>query len=159
VAGTSFEAAITMLISQVLGKKVFTVSAKASVNELAKRLAHYDVGALLVTGDSDEIVGIVSERDVVRAMATTRGIGDQMVETIMTAEVEYLTPSTQLDEVFGFFTVRGYRHAPVKDETGEVIGVLSIRDLVAARMEELESEKDALIEYIQQAPVTGPVPR
>ena len=145
-----------MLISQVLGKKVFTVPAKASISELAKRLAHYDVGALLVTGDSDEIVGIVSERDVVRAMATTRGLGDQMVETIMTAEVEYLMPDTQLDSVFEVFTVRGYRHAPVKDETGEVIGVLSIRDLVAARMEELENERSALIDYVQQAPLTGP---
>lgn len=145
-----------MLISQVLRKKVFTVPANATVSELAKRLAIHDVGAILVTGDSEEIVGIVSERDIVRAMAGARGVEDELVESIMTADVDYLTPETQLDEVFEVFTVRGYRHAPVRDSSGEVIGVLSIRDLVAARLEELSREKDALIEYIHQPPLTGP---
>ena len=72
------------------------------------------------------------------------------VSSIATRDVVYVTTDATLDDVFALFTNNGFRHAPVTDGTGEVVGMISIRDVVAARMEELASEKEALIEYIRQ---------
>ena len=142
-----------MLISQVLSKKggeVFTVPEHHSVANLTQRLADHNVGALLVVDDLGEVTGIVSERDVVRAMAHAPLVVTAKVSSIATRDVVYVTTDTTLDDVFALFTNNGFRHAPVTDPSGHLVGMISIRDVVAARMEELASEKEALIEYIRQ---------
>lgn len=140
-----------MHLTQILSSKggeVFSISPNATVAELVRRLHSHRVGALLVQDEADHVVGIVSERDVVRGMATDSKISDARVATIMTADVVTVTANTDVAELSRLMTERRIRHVPVIDESGGVIGLISIGDVVKVRMDELESERAALVDYI-----------
>lgn len=140
-----------MQVTQILsnkGKEVFSISPDATVNELVRRLHSHRVGALLVQDETGQVVGIVSERDVVRGMATQAGIFDAHVTDIMTADVVSITPSTDVAELTRLMTQHRIRHVPVIDDKGRVVGLISIGDVVKIRMDELESERAALVDYI-----------
>ncbi|MGH8970043.1 MAG: CBS domain-containing protein [Actinomycetes bacterium] len=143
-----------MRISEVLrgkGKEVVTVAPDTEVRQVVAVLAEHRIGAVVVSRDGISVDGIVSERDVVRAMADRGAIAmSEPVTSIFTAEVHTVTPETQIEEVMRLMTDQRIRHAPVLIE-GELRGIISIGDVVKHRIVELESERSALSDYIHTA--------
>ena len=137
---------ITSLIS---GKKVETISPSASVHDLVNSLNTHHVGALVVSADGKRIDGIVSERDVVRAMpGKLDQLIDMHVRDLMTVEVMTCTSDTTIAELMTLMTERRIRHVPVVDENGKLISIISIGDVVKAHISEIDSERQALQDYV-----------
>lgn len=135
-------------ILRVKGGQVVTVRPEASIEQLLAVLAEHGIGAAVVSRDGSVVDGIVSERDVVRALAA-RGAGvlTEPVNTIATAQVRTVTPEAQLEDVERLMTERRFRHVPVVVD-GELRGVVSIGDVVKNRIGELEDERSSLADYI-----------
>ena len=133
---------------RVKGAQVVTVPSDTTVRRLAAVLAEHRIGAVVVSGDGASVDGIVSERDIVRALAL-RGAAvlSEQVTAIYTADVHTVTPETELDDVARMMTERRVRHAPVTVDGG-LRGIVSIGDVVKSRIGELESERAALTNYI-----------
>jgi CBS domain-containing protein len=110
-------------------------------------LAEHRVGALVVSSDGKTIAGIVSERDIVRGLAEGCSL-DQPVSTIMTSTVFCAEPETHVEELTRLMTEKRVRHIPVTDPDGILLGIVSIGDMVKTRLDELEGEKAALVEYV-----------
>jgi CBS domain-containing protein len=140
-----------MLIVTVLrskGDAVVTVPPATTVRELLDTLAEHRIGAVVVSAGAG-IDGIVSERDVVRRLRDSgAAILDQPVASIMTTDVVTCRSETPVDELMTTMTERRIRHVPVVDEQGDMVGIVSIGDLVKSRISELESERDDLVGYI-----------
>jgi CBS domain-containing protein len=137
---------ITSLIS---GKKVETISPSASVHDLVNSLNTHHVGALVVSADGKRIDGIVSERDVVRAMpGKLDQLIDMHVRDLMTVEVLTCTSDTTIAELMTLMTERRIRHVPVVDDSGKLISIISIGDVVKAHISEIDSERQALQDYV-----------
>lgn len=131
------------------GDYVATVAPEATVRELLARLAEHRVGALVVSPDGREILGIVSERDVVRALHEHGAdLLVRPVSTIMTEQVSCTTADAGVDNLMGLMTEQRIRHVPVVDGDELLIGIISIGDVVKSRLGELEGEREALISYI-----------
>ena len=142
-----------MKVSTIIaGKKVETISASASVHDLVNSLNSHHVGALVVSGDGKKIDGIVSERDVVRAMP---GKLDQLVgmhvRDIMTVDVHTCTPNSSIAELMTMMTELRIRHVPVVDESGLLLSIVSIGDVVKNHVSEIDSERQALKDYVSTA--------
>ena len=140
-----------MRISDVLrvkGGQVVTVSPETRVDALLSVLAEHRIGAIVVSADGTRVEGIVSERDIVRALAK-RGAAvlTEPVTAIHTTEVHTVQPEAPLDEVERLMTERRFRHVPVVVD-GELRGIVSIGDVVKSRIGELETERAALTDYI-----------
>ena len=140
-----------MRISDVLrgkGSNVVTVEPGTDVRTLLSVLAEHGIGAVVVSSDGRSIEGIVSERDIVRALAE-RGAAvlSEQVSEIMTGEVQTCTPDAHIDELMRTMTQGRFRHVPVVADD-ELIGIVSIGDVVKRRVDELESERDSLSRYI-----------
>ncbi len=143
-----------MRISDLLrikGTKVVTVTPDTKVRRLLEVLAEHGIGAVVVSEDGKSVGGIVSERDVVRAFAQ-RGaaVMSEPVTEIYTAEVRTVAPDTSLDDVMRLMTEHRMRHAPVLVD-GALGGLVSIGDVVKNRIDELETERTALSDYITTA--------
>lgn len=143
-----------MRISDVIrtkGSAVVTVLPDIDVRTLLAVLAEHRIGAAVVSADGQTIVGIVSERDIVRALAD-RGAAvlSQSVSTIMTVAVETCVPDTHIEELAEVMTAGRFRHVPVL-AGGKLAGIVSIGDVVKSRITELEVERDSLSSYIQAA--------
>ncbi|MBP2334481.1 CBS domain-containing protein [Saccharothrix coeruleofusca] len=141
-----------MRITDVLrtkGTAVATVGADATVAELVAALAEHNVGALVVLGQ-DGIAGIVSERDVVRRLHD-RGADllTARVAEIMTTGVLTCGPQDSVDSLTVLMTERRIRHVPVVSD-GELVGIVSIGDVVKSRISQLEEDQDQLTAYIAQ---------
>ena len=136
---------------RVKGTRVVTVTPDTNVRQLLQVLAEHGIGAVVVSVDGKSVDGIVSERDVVRAFAL-RGaaVMSEPVTEIFTAEVRTVAPDTTLDDVMRLMTEHRMRHAPVLVD-GALGGLVSIGDVVKHRMDELESERSALSDYITTA--------
>jgi CBS domain-containing protein len=140
-----------MQLSSILlskGNFVATISPDASVAELVTALAKHHIGAMIVSVDGEFIIGIVSERDIVRALTDGPGILEQPVAAIMTSTVHVAPPEAHIDELTEMMTERRIRHVPVTDEAGHILGIVSIGDIVKTRLGELETERTALLDYI-----------
>ncbi len=140
-----------MRISDVLrakGTQVVTVTPDTTVRRLLAVLAEHRIGAVVVSGDGRSVGGIASERDIVRALAQ-RGaaVMSEPVTAIFTAEVRTVTPETPVEDVMRLMTELRVRHAPVVVD-GALAGIVSIGDVVKNRIDELETERTALTDYI-----------
>jgi CBS domain-containing protein len=140
----------TMKIAALIsGKKVEIISSSASVHDLVNALNTHHVGALVVSPDGKKIDGIISERDVVRAMP---GKLDQLigmrVRDLMTVEVITCTENSTVAELMTVMTERRIRHIPVLSESGELLSIVSIGDVVKAHITEIENERKALADYV-----------
>ena len=133
---------------RVKGAQVVTVPPDTTVRRLVAVLTEHRIGAVVVSGDGASVDGIVSERDIVRALAL-RGtaVMSEQVTAIYTADVHTVTPETELDDVARMMTERRIRHAPVMVD-GRLRGIVSIGDVVKSRIGELETERAALTDYI-----------
>jgi CBS domain-containing protein len=141
-----------MLIADVLrnkGTAVATVSPDRTVSDLLAGLAERNIGAMVVVGP-DGLVGIVSERDVVRTLYE-RGaeVLTVPVSEIMTSVVATCGPHDSVDSLSALMTEKRVRHVPVL-EGGRLAGIVSIGDVVKTRMEELTREQEQLQAYITQ---------
>ena len=135
-------------ILRVKGTQVITVSPDMTVRHLLAVLAEHRIGAVVVSSDGTSVEGIASERDIVRALAR-RGAAamSEPMTAIYTAEVHTVTPQTPLEEVMRMMTEHRVRHAPVVADGG-LQGIVSIGDVVKNRIDELETERDALTGYV-----------
>ena len=137
-----------MLVSQILrskGDTVFTVGPSETVAAVTALLHSRRVGALVVL-EAEEVVGIVSERDIVRAVAA--GGLEKPISTCMTADVLFADPGETVDSLLSRMTDRRIRHIPVVHE-GRLHGIVSIGDVVKQRLDELQTERDSLVGYLQ----------
>jgi CBS domain-containing protein len=138
-------------LSEILdekGKDVLRIEANASVFEAVKRMVEANVGSLLVIDESGEIIGIVTERDYLRRV-TLEGRTDKetAVRDIMSFPVIVVTPQTSIDECMALMTDRRIRHLPVVDG-GEVVGIVSIGDVVKFKSKRQTFEIQYLTDYI-----------
>jgi CBS domain-containing protein len=129
------------------GHDVLRIEADASVFDAVKRMVEAGVGSLLVT-DGDEIGGIFTERDYLRRMTLEgRDDKDTAVREVMTAPLIVVTPETDVDECMAIMTDRRIRHLPVV-EAKEIVGILSIGDVVKFKSKQQSFEIQYLTDYI-----------
>jgi len=137
-----------MLVKQILSSKpvaeVFTLAPSATLSEAATLLSEKRIGAIIISRDGKHPAGILSERDIVRELGN-RGVTcmTDTVDKVMTAKLIGCSNADSADSVMHKMTDGRFRHMPVMD--GDVmIGLISIGDVVKARLSELSMEKDAL---------------
>lgn len=143
-----------MQLSTILSSKgdfVATITPESSVGDLVKALAQHHIGALVVSRDGRQVDGIVSERDVVRSLGRGEAALSGTVAEIMTDRVFTARPQAHVDELLQVMTDNRFRHIPVTDDDGVLIGIVSIGDIVKMRLGELEGERAALMEYITRS--------
>ena len=143
-----------MTVKAILSRKggdVVTIAPTANLGAAVQLLAERRIGAIVVTGPDNRVAGILSERDIVRTLAT-RGPAalDDNVGAIMTRKVTTCTEADTVASIMEQMTEGKFRHLPVVEQ-GRLVGVISIGDVVKFRVEEIESESNALREYIATA--------
>jgi CBS domain-containing protein len=135
-----------MQISTILAKKgstVYTVTPDQSVREAVALMVDKRIGAVIVVDDTGRPMGIVSERDVVRELARNENVLNEPIGRIMTSDVIIAYPSDDTKAVSKTMTVKRFRHLPVMDHH-ELIGIVSIGDVVKAQLDEYEGEIETL---------------
>jgi CBS domain-containing protein len=141
---------VTAILSSK-GSSVVTIEPTATLSAATAKLAEKKIGALVVTGAEGRVVGILSERDVVRAVATG---GERAMQTplseVMTRKVVTCRASDTITSIMEQMTSGKFRHLPVVED-GRLAGIVSIGDVVKHRLFELEQEQNALRDYIQTA--------
>ncbi len=130
------------------GRDVATINQERSVHDAVAMLKERGIGALVVVGGTGPLTGIVSERDVVRAFAREGADAlDLRVAALMSTSVTTCEESTTVNELMTTMTEKRIRHVPVV-QGGLLVGIVSIGDVVKARVTELENEKRDLLEYV-----------
>ena len=130
------------------GRAVTTASPAATLLEVANKLAAKRIGAVVGVGARGEVAGIVSERDIIRALAASgEGCLGRPVGEIMTRQVVTCQEADTLDELMAMMTARRFRHLPVVTDEA-LVGIVSIGDVVKHRVAEVEMEATAMREYI-----------
>jgi CBS domain-containing protein len=144
----------TMTVKAILAGKsadVVTIDPTATLADAVKLLAANRIGAVVVTGADRRLIGILSERDIVRTLATEGASALQTsVSDSMTRKVVTCAETETISEIMERMTAGKFRHVPVVDQ-GHLIGIVSIGDVVKSRLEEMERESDALRDYIRTA--------
>ncbi|MDP3418260.1 CBS domain-containing protein [Falsiroseomonas sp.] len=134
------------------GAEVISVSAQDTVGQVAQILAQHRIGAALVRDGGQDVLGIVSERDIVRAIGAHGAECVTMPAAhLMTRALHTVTPQTRIAEALSLMTDRRVRHLPVMEEDGSLAGMVSIGDLVKARIEEAVHEAEELRHYVESA--------
>ena len=134
------------------GGGVFTTTANKSLLEIAKLLAQHGIGCIVILGDDDKIVGVVSERDLMRAIGQagpkvlSEPVSDFMTKTVVTAR-----EADTVDQLMSEMTMHRFRHMPVV-ERGQLLGLVSIGDLVKIHVADAEFESGAMRQYIAPQP-------
>jgi CBS domain-containing protein len=139
-----------MHINEVLknkGGNVVTVSPDMTVRDLVTTLAEHNIGAVVASTPDNPLVGIVSERDIVRGLVSGPGVLDASISEIMTAEVRTAEPAATVEDLMRMMTDHRIRHVPVVSD-GALLGIVSIGDVVKSRIGELEFERDQLESYV-----------
>jgi CBS domain-containing protein len=143
-----------MTVKTILSLKdgdVATIAPSASLATAAKVLAERGIGALVVMDAADRVAGMLSERDIVRALAE-RGAGalDERLDRAMTRSVVTCTEATTVSEIMKRMTAGRFRHVPVV-ELGRLVGIVSIGDVVKYRLATMHHESQSLREYVSAA--------
>ena len=130
------------------GGEVVTIGPDATIADAAQRLREHNIGALVVSPDGRGVEGILSERDIVRRMAQEGADSLHLaVGEVMTTEVTTCDRDRTADELMALMTNSRIRHVPVVEDD-EMVGIISIGDVVKSRMDELETKAQALEEYV-----------
>ncbi|MFK8250980.1 CBS domain-containing protein [Ancylobacter terrae] len=139
------------LILQTKGSDVLTTSPEATLGDVVRLLSEKRIGAVVVADAQRRVVGILSERDVVRVIgAEGPGVLDTPVSQTMTHKVITCVPGDTVTSIMELMTGGRFRHIPVVDE-GKLVGIISIGDVVKHRLAEMERESHAMREYIMSA--------
>lgn len=140
-----------MKISRILQRKsgeIASVAPDRSIPEVVAILCERDIGAVIVLDEAQQMAGIVSERDIVRALDEHGpDLSGLTAADLMTREVKHCAPEEDINHVMRVMTDGRFRHLPILDD-GRLVGIISIGDAVRARIEELEREREALQHYI-----------
>ena len=143
-----------MTVAKILahkGRDVATTTAAKTIADAVALLAGRKIGALVVVEDGHRIVGIISERDIVRAIAASAGAAlAEPVSSIMTRGVVTCSDGETIDSVMSRMTRGRFRHLPVTNG-GRLTGIVSIGDVVKARIEQVEHEAEEMRTYIASA--------
>ena len=143
-----------MFVQSILAAKgadVATIAPEATVRDAVALLNERKVGALVVSTDGRRIDGILSERDVVRGLGAHAAAAlDLSVSVLMSRDVRTCAYKDTLEQLMWLMTAQRVRHLPVADADGLLAGIVSIGDVVKHRLGQLESENQALYEYITQ---------
>ena len=130
------------------GNDVISVATNETIGVAANILSKNRIGAILVRDDDGFVRGVLSERDIVRGLAD---LGSRCLETgvveLMTRDVVFCGPEDDIDTIMAIMTDRRIRHLPVMREN-QLLGIISIGDVVKFRIEEIKSEADAMRQYI-----------
>ena len=141
-----------MRVGDILKRKgslVATVPPNARVSDAVTALHERGIGAVVVSSDGESIDGILSERDIVRALHRTGAtVLDDSIGSIMTSNVVTCRADERVDSMMSLMTENRIRHLPVAED-GRLTGIISIGDVVASRVAELENETRVMEEYIQ----------
>lgn len=141
-----------MYVENILKRKghdVISISPDCTMLETAKVLRENKIGAILVCEEGGKMCGVISERDIVIAIARSGGeILDRKVCDYMTTGVYTCKPADSIKNVMEIMSGRRIRHLPVVGEEGKIVGMVSIGDVVKERINETEAEAEALKAYI-----------
>lgn len=133
------------------GRSVLTIGPNQKLSEAVALLAEHRIGALVVTNGDDKIVGILSERDIVRMIGTEGADAlDHPVRASMTAKVKICSENHTVNDVMEIMTKGRFRHLPV-EKNGKLDGIISIGDVVKRRIEDAEREAEQIRTYIATA--------
>jgi CBS domain-containing protein len=133
------------------GHDVLTLGPNERLSEAIRLLAEHRIGALVITNGDRKIVGILSERDIVRVIATQGGVAlDLAVRDVMTPKVNICNENHTVHELMEIMTRGRFRHLPV-EKNGQLHGIVSIGDVVKRRIEEVEREAEDIRSYIATA--------
>ena len=124
-------------------REVITIAPRQAVRDAVALLAEHNIGALVVVDDGGAPVGIISERDIIRRAATSETLFDEPIHDLMTADVITGVPQDDLYSVIHTMTEKRFRHLPIVDE-GQLIGIISIGDVVKAQRDAYRGEIDTL---------------
>ncbi len=134
------------------GSEVVTIPAEASLLTAAEMLTTHNIGALVVSSDGRTVEGVISERDLARQVARVGAAAlDLTVAEAMTTDVTTCVPASTVDDLMATMTHRRIRHVPVVVD-GRLAGIVSIGDIVRARLDELELQAQALEQYVTGSP-------
>ena len=142
-----------MLVQQILASKssneVVSVKPGQTVTDAAKILSEMRIGAIMVSQDGSSADGILSERDIVRELGKNGpGCMDHKVSSLMTAKIVTCGKADTVENIMRMMSEGRFRHMPVVED-GKMIGLVSIGDIVNARLAEISNEKDALVDMIK----------
>ena len=133
------------------GGNVVSIEPTATLETAVRTLTENKIGALLVLGPDRRVIGILSERDIVRVLAQHgASVLAQPLSQVMTRKVVTCSPSETIGVIMERMTAGKFRHVPVIEQD-QIVGIVSIGDVVKARLSELEQEQNALREYIRTA--------
>lgn len=151
-ASKAVEDAMTVkAILEHKGHDVLTLGPNEKLSEAIRMLAEHRIGALVITNGDRKIVGILSERDIVRVLAREgKGALDIAVRSAMTPKVKICNESHTVNEVMEIMTKGRFRHLPVEKD-GQLDGIVSIGDVVKRRIEDVEREAEEIRAYIATA--------
>ncbi len=138
-------------ILRIKGSSVATAPPEATITDIAAKLKEEKIGALIVSDDGLKVLGIISERDIVRGLAD-HGLDllEKRAEELMTAEVMTCTPNDTTGDLMAIMSEKRIRHIPVTED-GKLCGIVSIGDVVKDRLDEIEREANALRDYVTKA--------
>jgi CBS domain-containing protein len=142
-----------MSVARILaakGRHVVTTQPHRTLREVAGLLTDHGIGAVVVANEDGGVLGIISERDIVRAVAEGANALEDQVSRHMTPNVVTVRESDSIDSIMDTMTTGRFRHAPVIEQ-GRLCGIVSIGDVVKHRVAAIETEKEALREYIASA--------
>lgn len=137
-----------MRVEDIVKKKgtdVVTLTSDSTISQLLSTLSKHSIGAVVVV-DNDQVVGIVSERDVVQRIAETGSV-DGQISQIMTSDLETCVNSDEIQTLASKMTERRIRHLPVMDGD-TLVAIVSIGDVVKSRLDDLEAERDHLHDFV-----------
>ena len=135
-------------ILDVKGRDVVTIGPNVTLTEAARILDEHKIGAVVVVGMEDRIVGIFTERDLVRSIGRAGASAlDQPVSAMMTADVYRCRDDSTVNELMEVMSSRRFRHVPVEDN-GKLCGIISIGDVVKSHIRAIKHEADAIKAYI-----------
>ena len=138
-------------ILEAKGRNVLTIGPNETLAQAINKLAEHRIGALVVTNGDRKVIGILSERDVVRVMAKNGASAlEQSVRQVMTSKVKICNESHTINQVMEIMTQGRFRHLPVEKD-GQLDGLISIGDVVKKRIEEVEREAEEIKQYIATA--------
>lgn len=140
-------------VSVLLGRKasaIETLGPDATLREAAERMAARSIGSIVVTDDEGKLAGLLSERDIVRELAASGPTAIELaVSVAMVRDVDTCRPTTSTDHLMRVMTERRVRHVPVVDGEWQLVGLVSIGDVVKWQLEELSTETQQLQAYVR----------
>jgi CBS domain-containing protein len=138
-----------MSVLEFCDREIAAVGIEATVAEAIHKMLDYHVGAVAVVDSEYRVAGIFTERDVLRKLSLSRlDPHATSVRELMTTPVEMATRDTAAGEALNVMLARHFRHLPVADENGRLLGILSIRNLLEWRVDDLSHELDSLAQYM-----------